>query len=605
MKKILYSLSTLALLTFLAGCSKEADNPVGLETEGGLLALIEPDTQTKTNYDSIEGKFVWAEGDQVAIHYNDGSYKTVAVNASTGMLNAPNPTLRDYFAVYPASVADAADYGNSALRITLPDSYDISDMVSGGKSADFSPCPMVASNASSTSKLNFYHVGGLLRVTLKDLPALTQKIRVTFDKDVTGSYTVSNPGSTNPTITTAGAASNNTVTFTLAQNSVGTLSDPVVLNIPVPCGTYDNIQVESLGENAEPLTHRIYAHPLKFSRHHGKKVSVVMLNLGISVSPDMKVRFAPGNLIVEDTFDGTAHERVWRFGTTQWEMYWDDDFYDNDLSFQPGETKRLCHFPWASAGVKNPAGDFGYDSHHIHYWPHERTTWSFAFEDNGFGFGPSGTQTGWAMGTNRDQNPILPHSNTLDPDNSWNNNPEVRKYCDWGVHFNDKGEGLQERTDGTWFTLSNHQWHYILWLRPNALNLYGWVRIAVSDTKSVYGLCILPDEWILPPDCSDLKHNNYSVYYAPGVNPALGDSGPWHQMEAAGAVFLPNSGYYEYGALQTKNDLHYWTSSSSATSTSSGSNYNAFKFHSLPFGPGGCLNVHRHNLLSVRLVHML
>ena len=237
MKKILYSLSTLALLTFLTGCSKEADNPVGLETEGGLLALIEPDTQTKTNYDSIEGKFVWAEGDQVAIHYNDGSYKTVAVNASTGMLNAPNPTSRDYFAVYPASVADAADYGNSALRITLPDSYDISDVVSGGKSADFSPCPMVASNASSTSKLNFYHVGGLLRVTLKDLPALTQKIRVTFDKDVTGSYLVSNPGTTNPTINTRGESANNVVTFTLAADAIGTYAGEIVLNIPVPCGT--------------------------------------------------------------------------------------------------------------------------------------------------------------------------------------------------------------------------------------------------------------------------------------------------------------------------------------------------------------------------------
>ena len=274
MKKILYSLSTLALLTFLAGCSKEADNPVGLETEGGLLALIEPDTQTKTNYDSVEGKFVWAEGDQVAIHYNDGSYKTVAVNASTGMLNAPNPTSRDYFAVYPASVADAADYGNSALRITLPDSYDISDVVSGGKSADFSPCPMVASNASSTSKLNFYHVGGLLRVTLKDLPALTQKIRVTFDKDVTGSYEVSNPGTTNPTINTRGESANNVVTFTLAADAIGTYAGEIVLNIPVPCGKYSSIYFEALNTSGATIADKTYnTRPLTFVRHHGKKMS--------------------------------------------------------------------------------------------------------------------------------------------------------------------------------------------------------------------------------------------------------------------------------------------------------------------------------------------
>ena len=274
MKKILYSLSTLALLTFLTGCSKEADNPVGLETEGDLLALIEPDTQTKTNYDSIEGKFVWTEGDQLALHYNDGSYKEVAVNASTGSVDAPSPSGRDFYAVYPASVADPANFGSPTLIITLPDSYDISDVVSGGKSADFSPCPMVASNASSTSKLNFYHVGGLLRVTLKDLPALTQKIRVTFDKDVTGSYEVSNPGTTNPTINTRGESANNVVTFTLAADAIGTYAGEIVLNIPVPCGKYSSIYFEALNTSGATIADKTYnTRPLTFVRHHGKKMS--------------------------------------------------------------------------------------------------------------------------------------------------------------------------------------------------------------------------------------------------------------------------------------------------------------------------------------------
>lgn len=81
---------------------------------------------------------MWTEGDRLAIHYKDGSYKTVAVEAATGAVDAPSPGSRNYYAVYPASVADPANFGSPTLKITLPDNYDLGAQTS----PDFSPCPV-------------------------------------------------------------------------------------------------------------------------------------------------------------------------------------------------------------------------------------------------------------------------------------------------------------------------------------------------------------------------------------------------------------------------------------------------------------------------------
>ena len=77
---------------------------------------------------------------------------------------------------------------------------------------------------------------------------------------MTGTYTVDTSNPSNPTITTAGSASNNTVTFT-----VGGKKD-FVLNVPVPCGTYTNVSLALDGATAKKLNET----DLTFARHHGK-----------------------------------------------------------------------------------------------------------------------------------------------------------------------------------------------------------------------------------------------------------------------------------------------------------------------------------------------
>lgn len=275
-------LLTGAVLTLLASCTQN-DVFQGAAGDGVLTARIEG-TVTKTSYDSIEGKFAWTAGDEIALHYTTGGYTTYSVNPTDGSVNASATATnyRDYFAVYPATAAVASNYGNPTLQITLPNSYDITDIVAGDKTADFSPVPMVAINDINNSILDFYHVGGLLRITCSGLAEDTQKVTVTFDKKVTGTYNVVygiDPldGSQKPTISTSNSASNNVVSFILAAEgtSIGEMTDPIILNVPVPCGTYNSVTVKGYDtENNEIISREFNSAPLVFARHHGKKIDV-------------------------------------------------------------------------------------------------------------------------------------------------------------------------------------------------------------------------------------------------------------------------------------------------------------------------------------------
>ena len=259
-KSLVLLLCGVAAIT-VGGQQNELDFPGGKV----LKAVIEGG-ETRTSFDSYEGKFAWTENDKLAVFYSDGT-KSEATVETNGTVNVPASTAsryRAYYAVYPSSVvADITD-GSQPLQVTLPTSYDIS-----GRSEDYSPLPMVALNDEDSDFLMFYHVGGLLRITLQGVKTGTTSVRVTFDKDVTGTYSVSNPGTDHPTITTAGTATNNVVIFTGI-----TSTERVVLNVPVPCGTYSSVTVETLNTSSEVTASQTYdERDLVFLRHHGKKLS--------------------------------------------------------------------------------------------------------------------------------------------------------------------------------------------------------------------------------------------------------------------------------------------------------------------------------------------
>ena len=249
--KTRYIIAATSALLLLAGCSREMD----FQTPGShvLKAVIESG-ETRVSFDEM-GKFSWDEGDQIAV-YVGNAFETVTVDYQTGEFKVESAGDRSFYAVYPATAAPAS---NSSLTVKLPASYDISSVTD----ADYSPVPMVAQNIQGQDELYFLHVGGLVRIFGENPNGATTAV-VTFDKDVTGTYTVDTSNPSNPTITTGGNASNNKVTFTLPSGT------NFVLNVPVPCGTYETVQIALGGD--DPVT--LNTTPLTFARHHGKTLVI-------------------------------------------------------------------------------------------------------------------------------------------------------------------------------------------------------------------------------------------------------------------------------------------------------------------------------------------
>ena len=242
------------VLLLLAGCARQE---VDFTPAGSLLtARLESDSDTRVSVSGKTsgdegGKFSWNTGDKIAV-YVDGAYKKdIVVEPSTGRISV-NGT-RSHFAVYPADAADDANYGNTTLNVTLPDSYDISDIVAASgttpsdpyaRDEDWSPVPMVAVNDPLSDILYFRHVGGLLRVKWAGMPADTKSVTVEFDTDITGSYTVNLTDPYNPTIKTQGTATNNKVTFKISDSGLSA-AQTVCLNIPVPTGNYGSVTLKA------------------------------------------------------------------------------------------------------------------------------------------------------------------------------------------------------------------------------------------------------------------------------------------------------------------------------------------------------------------------
>ena len=116
-------------------------------------------------------------------------------------------------------------------------------------------------------------------------------------------------------------------------------------------------------------------------------------------------------------------------------------------------------------------------------------------------------------------------------------------FVDWGA--NDISNGGNEAN--LWRTLTRYEWAYLIQTRANAADLKGQATVA-----DVYGYVLLPDSWTLPAGLSfTASPNNWTtnVYTAE----------QWNQMEAAGAVFLPATGYRDPEIKGVGTRGEYWS----------------------------------------------
>lgn len=219
MKKIVYTLAAFSLIA--VACNKEestiepAQEPEQTPVKVHFTAMIE-DLDTKATIGET-GTFQWESGDKVAIFTTDGTKVTLTASSTgasvefTGEVPAGKTIAEGAVAYYPySSVVDQS-------TVSYPASYASVDAMEKA-------FPMKAT-LSGTS-LNFTHLGGIIRLTVKEIPA----------------------GATTATFTAEGCSGDFTATGTEIAKGTSSASVAItlgsidksnaVLNIPLPTGTY-------------------------------------------------------------------------------------------------------------------------------------------------------------------------------------------------------------------------------------------------------------------------------------------------------------------------------------------------------------------------------
>ena len=273
--KVRHLAAVTATLSLFWSCGIRMDVPDSREVHT-LRAFIESEG-TRVSFNDTQGKLTWNTDDKIAVHVGSAFVLDVPIDIpSTGefTIEEQEGSVRNFYAVYPSDVA----VESTTLQVELPDSYDISEIVSGSgdtgdayrRTSDYSPVPMVAENDTDNDILYFRHVGGLLRVHCGSVPSGVKTAMVAFDKDVTGTYAVNLANPHDPRITTGGTSSNNVVTFVVSAEGLASGTD-FVLNVPVPCGTYESVTVTLDGDASGLPVSKVYDDtPLVFLRRHGK-----------------------------------------------------------------------------------------------------------------------------------------------------------------------------------------------------------------------------------------------------------------------------------------------------------------------------------------------
>ena len=215
-----------------------------------------------------------------------------------------------------------------------------------------------------------------------------------------------------------------------------------------------------------------------------------------TVAEGKQVTFSGGNL------QYTRSTQTWAFAEHQYDMLGTDN---------------------VDGGGKVFDAIYGYD----------KTGSALADKIDLFGWSGSTGSAKWGIGTSTD------------------NSDYSGDFVDWGTNI---GDG------NTWYTLTADEWDYLLDERSDANQLVGVARIQLGENKYTNGLVLLPDDWTCPAGITFKSgfSNTYSVQaYADQRTFTLSD---WQQLEAAGAVFLPASGFREgsfVGYVQSSG--YYWS----------------------------------------------
>lgn len=177
-------------------------------------------TGTKATVSDL-GAFSWSAGDAIGLY--DGrsgssfSKLTTAESGTTVTFAGTVVGTPSNCAIFPYAIA------KTPTSVTLPDTYQ-------WKAGDVQAAMIAPYNASG---LSFKHLGGIIKVSLKNVPATATKFVLKADKDITGDFAITTVSGNNQ-ISSSADNGKKSVAFTFAA---GTATD-MAFYVPVPVGNY-------------------------------------------------------------------------------------------------------------------------------------------------------------------------------------------------------------------------------------------------------------------------------------------------------------------------------------------------------------------------------
>ena len=212
-----------AVVLSIVACQKEM--PVAPEGNYTVRASRESASGTKSTV-SDDGAFAWSAGDAIGL-WNGSKFceltTSIGGSATADFTGTMEGTAQSY-AVFPFALNAKVESGT--VKVALPSSYE-------WKSGETNS-PMLAECGENPTALTFKHLGGLVKVSVKNVPAEAAKFVLTADKDIAGEYSVSDDAEGNKIIKSAGTAENTSVAFTF---TAGTATE-MAFYVPVPVGDY-------------------------------------------------------------------------------------------------------------------------------------------------------------------------------------------------------------------------------------------------------------------------------------------------------------------------------------------------------------------------------
>lgn len=538
MKKYTYLFATL-LVCLPVACNKV--NEQEEKTQIPTITYIKAEGNEEATKASIAndeyGTFTWNTYDRIAVWA--GGYKISdplastynATNSATFSFSGDNVVIennRDNFAIFPAKLVwdgsairsgSASSYTSSSLKLTLPDTYTLEEV-----QGEVSPTPMIATNAKDGT-LAFKHLCPLLRITVVNIPKQTKRIEFNFnDVNVQGEFTLSSVDPATTAITTEDGGTGDIITVTMEGNTAW--RDQLVVNLPVPTGTYGNITITAYdavsgGHSVLKLTKPIKAAGWSPSSRLASRKMTATLPV-FSVGGDKYITFAPGNLQYQ------ASTNTWRFAANQWDIIGDNAGNTTAEGSRATQSDWIDLFGWGTSGWNNSGSGYG-----AYYHPYD-SAWGEGSAETAALYGPTGT---------------------LDLTGLFANG-------DWGMH------AIGDYPAGTWRTPTGHvldaegergDWGYILYVRDNISTP---TQSGEARVNGVVGKILLPDDFV-DPKTNTKNSGNFRAglaFDSKKHNVYLEDG--WKAMEEAGAVFFPYAGQRKGTTVDSVGSYcYYWTAS--------------------------------------------